>query len=583
MTQSQENTGPEEKRKLWKFITLMIVIFIGFAALIGKLFYIQIIQSEKYKDIARKQHEAKISVLAERGNLYDRNGIILATTTQSVSVAVDPNLFKDDDPAILKKRIALKDSICSLLAKITGENKNQYLDKINNSKLSFVWLAKGVPLESLSKLRLIKDKALIMITEPKRCLLHGNIGAQIIGFTNYENVGISGVEMLYDKYLKGTDGFIIMRRDAIGGLHQTADLPYLSPKNGNSVQLTIDIQLQKILEYEVNEGVKTTKSASGTAIAMNPSTGEILALATAPGIDPANPGANFLQNIKLRAISDVYEPGSTFKAIIAAAALDAGIYTPESVFNGFMGKLSFDKYTITDVHAIGYASLSDALKHSSNIIFAQVAQGIPDYKLYKYIRDFGFGMNTGIDLPGEVNGKIKKEKELNSISKKYLGFGYGMNVTAIQLINAYSVIANGGKLMKPFVVSSVKSDSGTVLYSAKPEKLRQVISTETSKKLTGLLVNVVDSGTGKSVRIDGINIAGKTGTTKIAEGGTYTQNYYATFIGFFPAESPKICLLVILEKPQGQYYAASTAAPIFRNIAVRYLNIKPEIYSSQVK
>lgn len=569
MKENNENTLTRRK-KFWKFWLLMAVINIGLLFVVARLFQVQILNAEQFKDKARRQHEAKITLSAQRGNIYDRNGKLLASTVKSVSVAVDPTLLKH------------KTEVCTILEKKTGVPASQYLEKIQNSKGSFVWLARALSPDKTTELAQLKDKGLIIIEEPKRHYYYGTAASQLIGCTDIDNKGLSGIEFGWDSLLRGNNGYMMMYRDGFGRLRPSADLPIIHASDGFSMQLTIDVELQRIAEFELMQGVQKAQAESGTVVAIDPNTGEILAMATYPSFNPNSPSTFNSANMRNRAITDVYEPGSTFKLITAAAAIEEGITTLEEKYNGFQGELHFSTYVIRDVHPIGIASFREGMVQSSNIILSSVAAKIPDYKFYKYIRDFGFGIVSGIDLPGEIPGKTQRAEQLSISAKRYVGFGYGLLSTPLQIANAYAAIANSGMMMKPFAIKSIYNAKGDRVSEFRPERIRRVVSEKTANQLIDVLHEVVEKGTGTGAKISGLSIAGKTGTSQQLVGGAYSKaDYNASFVGFFPIEKPRVCMLVFLDKPKTSIYGGSTAAPIFKNIALRWVSIDSKYFVTE--
>lgn len=572
---SSEYNGEEEqeesksKRHFWKLLFIFLILGFAFMALFARLFYLQVIKYEKYKELARHQQESRVQLKAERGNIYDRNGLLLASNISSISFAVDPTLIKDERSKV---------QICQALENKMGIPAEKTLEKINSARGSFVWLIRSLLPSEAIKLDSVSVKAFIKIEEPKRNYLYGLTASQVIGCTDIDNRGLTGIELGLDSSLRGRSGYMIMNRDATGKLMPSADLPKVMPVHGKLVRLTIDINLQKILEYELANGVRKAGAVSGTAIAIEPSTGEILAMDSYPSYNPSDLSQSGSGTMKNKSITDVYEPGSTFKLITAAAALNEGMVAPNTILDGYNGLLQFKDLQIRDDHPLGKISFEEALEKSSNIIFSTVANSLPSNLLYKYIRDFGFGYRSGIDLPGEVPGVVKKPDDFDMATKRFLGFGYGISVTPLQLLNAYAAIANDGILMKPHIIKEISDINGRVIYSSVPEKIRKVVSGNTVEELTKMLIGVVEKGTGISAAIPGVKIAGKTGTTQQITSGSYSKNNYtASFAGFFPAENPKIAMLIILDKPSGDYYGGSTAAPIFHAIAKSWIALNPEI------
>jgi cell division protein FtsI (penicillin-binding protein 3) len=560
--QNIEEKNEEPVRSLVKFWIILSLITLLLFVVIIRLFIIQVYDAERFKIRAEDQHQAKITLRAERGDIFDRNGKLLASTINSFSIAADPNVLET------------KYKACRELAHITGKTQGYFLRKINKAKGSFVWLVRGLSPVKAAKINKLDYKGIIKFKEPKRNFLYGKTGSQVIGITNIDNKGIAGIEKAYDTLLTGTSGFMIMQRNALGELHRTANLPLISPVNGNSIVLTIDIELQRIIEFELMKGVEKTKSASGTAIAINPETGEILAMASYPGYNQKTLSGQYSGTMKNKAITDAREPGSTFKLITAAAAVEEGIMSPETIVNGRGGILDFGKYAIRDDHPVGIVTFAEALEHSSNVVFAQVGDSIPKKKFYKYIRDFGFGNTLGIDILGEEEGRIPKPRQFYPFTRRYLSHGYEITATALQIVSAYATIANKGVLMRPYLVKKIINPYNEIIEEKKPQKIRRVVSEKTAEILTEMLCGVVENGTGKNAQISGLKIAGKTGTAQQVVGGKYSKSdYTGSFIGFFPADNPKIALIISFDRPRGVYYGGSTAAPVFRNVVTRWLAI----------
>ncbi len=556
-------------KKFWKFWVVMVAINIGLLVVIGRLLYIQTINADYYLERAKRQQQSKIALAPERGNIYDRNGNVLASNLKSVSIAVDPKVLKN------------KEDIAKIIEKNLGIDSKRILDKINSANGEFLWIVRRVMPDKVAELRKIKDRGLLLIDEPTRYYNYSSIGAQLIGCTSIDNRGLGGLELQYDSLLKGHPGYIIMYKDARGNLRPAVNLPAIDPINGSDIHLTIDIELQKIVEFELMQGVINAQAVAGTVVALNPNTGELLAVASYPGYNPNSTATYSADGMRNRAIADAYEPGSTFKSITASAGIEEKVAKPNDIFNGFGGRIQLANVTIRDEHPLGMATFEQGFRYSSNIILSQVAMKLPDQKFYKYIRDFGFGLPSHINLPGEISGRIPKFNNMNAIDKRYIGFGYGILVTPMQLVAAYSAIANDGILMKPYVVSGIVKNGDTIRQFS-PEKIRKTISKETAKTVTKLLCAVVDSGTGKLAHLQDLKIAGKTGTTQKMVSGSYSKsNYYASFVGYYPADNPQICLLVCLDRPQNSYYGGAVAAPVFKNIALRWASISPEILEEQ--
>jgi cell division protein FtsI (penicillin-binding protein 3) len=573
MTIENENNNSDNirEKKFWKFWLVMFIVTLGLFAVIYRLVSIQIISADKFKNIAKRQHESKVSLSSQRGKIYDRYGRLIASNLESVSIAADPNLLKN----IPKLASIMQDDL--------DIPREKTIRKINSAKGSFVWLARGVFPEKIMRIRELKEKGIIIINEPRRIYHYGLVCSQVVGFTDIDNNGLSGIELKHDSLLKGKSGYMIMNRDGIGRLRPAADLPLFPPVDGYSLKLTIDIEFQRIVEYELMKGVVSADAEAGTVIAIEPSSGEILAMATYPTFDPHLRSEKTQGNMRMRALTDSYEPGSTFKIITAAAAMEEKLVSEDDIFNGYGGVMKFKSFTIRDVHGIGEVTFRKAMEQSSNIIMSNVAHMIPDYTFYKYLRDFGFGIRSGIDFPGEAPGRLPKPEEYNSGSKRYMGHGYGLTVTPLQITNAYSTIANKGVLMKPYLVKSIFDLNGNPVYDSKPEQVRRVISENTALRLNDLLKGVVNNGTGKTVRVENLQVCGKTGTSQQVVDGVYSKsNYNASFAGFFPAENPKVAMIVILDRPRSSIYGGAVSGPIFKNIALRWASVSDEIKSGNL-
>lgn len=356
----------DPRNKIWKFSFLMIIIGICFLMVVVRLINVQILNADDYKHRAEIQHKSRIELSANRGDIVDAFDRPVATTYVAYTVAADPSVVQDPE------------RIANLVFNQTGISKTKLLKKLRKKDDQYVVLAKQLYPNQVSDLKKIKDRGLILIPQPKRLFVYGETLSQIIGLTDNENKGQSGIELTWDKYLKGQSGFIIMSRDGLSRLKPAADLPVSPAKDGNSLELTIDIELQKIVEYELKKGVINSDAASGTVVIIEPQTGRILSMASYPTFNPNSKEGNKPENRRIRAITDSYEPGSTFKMITAATALDIGHLTENTIYNGFKGYHAGNHFRIRDVHPLGMVPFKEAIIHSSNIIFGQVANEIKD-------------------------------------------------------------------------------------------------------------------------------------------------------------------------------------------------------------
>ncbi len=522
----------------------------------------QVVEGARYREIAKKQYESKVELRAERGRFYDRHGRDIAGMMKRTSFAADPTMI--EHPQLVSQ----------LLSAAAGDSAGYYLKKIRRTKGRFVWLARGINTALYPDLDTIHDVGLIRVHEPKRNFLYGPYAAQVIGTTDIDNNGLTGLEMQYDSLLRGRSGFVIMQRDGRGRLRPGVDPERDAPQDGKGLELTIDIELQRVAEEELRRGVRETGAESGTVIAIEPATGQVLAMASIPSFNPNRLDRASSADIRIRAITDQYEPGSTMKAITAAALIEENKIRPTDQVDGLGGRLQIPRHVVIDDHPVGKTTFSIALEQSSNVVFASVVTRLDDRTYYKYVRDFGFGIPTGIDLPGEIRGILKRPNKFDETTKYFMAYGYEMSATALQVLNAYSTIANGGVMMEPYVVGAIRAANGDVLREFKPQLIRRVISERTAETMADMLVGVVENGTGKNARIPGVRIAGKTGTAQQLVGGTYSrESYTASFVGFYPANNPRVAMIVMLDKPKTSIYGGSTAAPIFRRIVQKTMTM----------
>ncbi len=569
------NTDKQQvlKIKFWKFRMIMIIISLSLIIVLVKLFEIQIINHKKYSEIAKKQHHTKVEINPSRGIIYDKNGNILSKDLLSISIACDPSLFKSNKPVDQEKIYKQLMEICNELALISNYPSDYYFQKIINSNSQFIWLLRHQQPQKVEKLKKIKSRGLILIEEQRRYYPYSELAAQVIGCTNIDHIGISGIEKSMDSILRGNSGYMYLHRDGLGYLHPSASLPVQEAQHGSNVYLTIDINFQQIVEFELKQGIEKYAAESGLVIAMNSSTGEIIAIASFPNFDPNESKRQNLTNLRIKGISDTYEPGSTFKLITAAMALEEKIISYNEIFDAYNGLYQTNSFVIRDEHPLRDADLATAFKFSSNIVFAQIAARLKNQTIINYLKKFGFGSIIGIELPGEAKGKIPDADKLNYHDKLYLGFGYGLTISPLQLLVAYNSIANSGKLIKPYIVDKIASQNGELIFQNSTSIIGNTISESTAKALINLLVNVVESGTGRNAKIKGLKIAGKTATSQQYESGNYSKEFYnASFIGFFPAEAPKITMIVLIERPKSEIYGGATSAHIFKKIVQKWMN-----------
>lgn len=556
---------PQQKDYKYRLLMVKIVFLLMFVAAAARLVQIQLLESGKYQEIARKQYEARVPLTAQRGNIYDRNGNVLVANSQFVSFAADPKIAGEDARFIAKE-----------FSKVTGKPEREYIVKLQSSK-RFVWMERHMRPDIAEQIPLKKMGGIVKMNEAMRIYHYDELAGQVLGATNIDNVGVSGIEQQFNDVLRGVDGFVIMQKDGLGRKRPSVDYPREEAVNGHSIELTIDLQYQSIADEELKKGVARTQADAGLVVMMRPNTGEILAMANYPMVN-----LNKVQSsdaLKNRIISDMYEPGSVFKIVTASAALESEVTTLERKFYAENGKYRIEYpgkkiRLINDSHPMRDVTFLEAMAYSSNIVMAKVSDLIGPERLYTQARDFGFGMGTGIELPAESNGQLKKTSEWSMASLNSISYGYEVGVTPLQIISAYSAIANDGMLMKPYIVQREKDELGQEVYAGQPQMIRRVMPKQVNEQVKQMLESVVEYGSGSAVKNAGVRIAGKTGTSRKHVNGKYEEgSYNASFVGFFPVEKPEIVCLVMLEKPKaGGYYGATASAPIFKAIADRIIN-----------
>jgi cell division protein FtsI (penicillin-binding protein 3) len=536
------------------------VFCVLFAAVVVKLFVIQVMDAEKYKIAAKKQYETKVVLYPSRGLIFDRNMNLLVSNSYRVSLAVDPNMVEEPE------------KLADILANKFNKSRDEYLQKITAENTSFIYLERKVAPENVGGLDTLQIPGLIVMTEPTRVYNYGYLASQILGFTNNENQGQMGIEMSLNDKLAGKDGFMIMQRDGKGNTRPALNYPRKEPVKGNNIVLTLDINIQRIAEEELSKGVREFNADGGKVVVLSTQTGEILGMSSYPTFDPNNISSADTVGMRNKVLSDIYEPGSTFKLITAAGSLEENLVDVSTIINTQAG----GDFTVKDEHASSSMTFQQALEQSSNVGMMRTARMLGSERIYKYARDFGFGIYTGVELPGENRGLLKRPVDFTPQTLEYMSIGYQVMVNGMQLAAAYATIANNGMMMAPYVVKRELGLDGKVVFENKPTEVRQVISQTTAQKINMLLYGAVQRGTGTIAKVEGVNVSGKTGTSQRLVNGQYSSaSHNASFVGFFPSENPVILIAVIIDNPKsGQYYGGAVSAPIFRNIATRIVGYK---------
>ena len=542
------------KRKV--IVVSLILLFV--CLIIIKLFYLQIIKHSSTGNYVNKIVNIKSIQKPRRGFIFDRNGNLLASSIRKYIVFLDGKMIKNKD--IEKVRNFLKE--------YNIEINDNHIEKIKKGKSSYIPIAKGIDETIVLDIQKHLIDGIGFEQQYIRQYPEGRLASHIIGKTDFEGIGTAGIEGYCNGILSGEE--IVYKKYTIGNKKIFAEeIQDDENINGKDICLTIDRRVQFILEQELKEALKKTKSSKAVGIIENPNNGEILAMASVPDFDP-NGKIKSNEELKNNAVSLVIEPGSTFKIVVLSACLEEKKLKPTDKINCENGKFKVADGYIRDHEKQKIISVARAIEVSSNIGSAKMAMVLESKLFYEYIKKFGFNSKSGIDLNGEEKGLLKEVKNWSGRSLHTISFGQEISTTPLQIINAFCAIANGGTLLKPKIIKSIDNED-------LPEKsiVRTVISEETASKVRKILKGVIDNGTGKSAKVDGYSVAGKTGTAQKRDpktGKYSTEHYYASFCGMIPADKPEIVILVALDEPSGSYYAASVVAPVFNKIAQRALD-----------
>ncbi|MBN1638060.1 MAG: transpeptidase family protein, partial [Ignavibacteriales bacterium] len=454
---------------------------------------------------------------------------------------------------------------------VFNKSESHYRNKIMNGKNN-VLLEKKVPKEKAILFRDFFADGLITESDYTRIYPYGSMASHILGYVNKQNIGVAGIENKYNDILHGQNGLLFIEKD-VTGKPVSINEEFSNPvKNGNNIILTINKSYQRILEEELEKGLKQYKGNSATGIITNPNTGEILAIANIPNYDPNNYNL-FTDNARRnRAVTDTYEPGSTIKPIVLSFLIEENIINENQHVKTESGYYEHNGISIRDSESFETMRVKEILEKSSNIGMVKLTQNLEPNLMYKYLRDFGFGNQTSINLPSEAPGVLKKPANFSKYTKASMSFGYELSVTPLQLITAYCALVNGGKLYRPMIIKSIKDEKGNIVENFEPVQIRKVLSDSTSKKMRNLMVGVIENGTGKNARLENVFVGGKTGTTEKLVNKTYSSKVnISSFIGFFPADDPKVVCLIIINEPQEERFGGKVSAPIFKNVAERLI------------
>ena len=537
-----------------------------------RLAQVQLVRHEHYSNRALRQQERTLALNPVRGSIFDSRGRILAESVAAESIYADPQAIAD--PRATARRLAaipgLRVNARDLETKLRGSG-------------GFVWIARQIPMEVSAQVRRLKIGGVDFIEEHRRAYPRSSLAANVVGYVGVDGSGLAGIEHSFDRHVRGKPGRVTVLRDARRGTYLVGAEGANRPVNGNNVILTIDAVVQFIAEKALTRAVTRYRAASGSAIVMDARDGSIIAMASQPTFDP-NRFIEFPQSSwKNRNVQDMFEPGSTFKIVAAAAGIEERIVTPSQIIDCGDGAIRIADVEIGEHGGsrFGFLTFEDVLARSSNVGTIRVAQWLGDRKMYDYARRFGFGEKTGIELPGETGGLLRPTSRWSLVSSASISIGQEIGATPLQVVRAMAAIANGGMSVQPRVVDRVVDSEGETIFKPERAAPKRVISERTAAVLNEMLKRVVSQGTGSQAALAEHVVAGKTGTAqKAVRGGYSPDRVVASFAGYVPADRPRLVILVAVDEPRGEQYGGAIAAPAFREIAeaaLRYLRVPPSV------
>ena len=549
------------KRGRARLFTLMLVLWA--AIVVARLVQIQIADGSRYRAKAQRQQERRLEIAAQRGSILDREGRELAVSVETTSIYAVPDEIDD-----------ARDAARSLSA-VLEMRPRDVLERLQSEK-GFVWIRRQIEPEVAARVAALKLRGIHMVPEPKRFYPKGHLASAVLGFVGTDAVGLAGLEYVYDRTIRGKSGELVALTDARRSRYGEAETARSRPaQEGASLVLSLDSGLQFAAERELAATMREHRAASGSVVVLDPWNGEILAMASAPDFDPNEFQASPAESRRNRVIADAYEPGSTFKIVTGALALENGLVSLDEIIETGDGTIRVANTTIAESqgHRYGALTLAGIFERSSNIGIIRIGLRLGAARLFTGAGAFGVGQSTGVDLPGENIGIFRALSRWSALSNAEISMGQEVSLNALQLARITAAVANGGRLIHPHLVTRIIEPGGAARPVTIPEPTR-VISETTARSISRILVGVVDRGTGTKAAIPGFSVAGKTGTAqKAGVGGYQTGRHVPNFAGFAPAERPRCVAVVVIEEPQGKYYAADVAAPLFARVVAQALGI----------
>jgi len=575
----RESDGPDEAfENSWRRLVRRRLLIVGVALVLwavgieARLVFLQVVEHPAYLTKAHNQQMRVFEPAAKRGDLFDRNGEMLAISVDADTISVNPRAVTDVTGTI--------DALCGVFGDCSPKDRTDLIRTVSTSKAFFAYIRRGVSPAVGARVAALELQGVEVRVESRRYYPNKNLAAHLLGYVGRDNNGLGGIEQAYDSTIRGKKGRVLLLRDS--KQQSVESRVELEPTAGASLELTIDQYLQHIAERELQAGVQRHGAASGTLIALNPSTGEILALANYPTFNPNTPGAFAVEERRNRAVQEIYEPGSTFKIVTAAAAIEEGVMGVNDMIDTAPGFIKIgSRKPIYDVgNRSGLMTFDDVMVRSSNVGAIKIGWQVGAERLNRYVRRFGFGEIHAPDFRGVSGGIVWRPELLDASALASVSMGYQVSVTPMQMAAATAAVANGGTLFEPRLVRAVIRDGVREVIDSKP--LRQAVAPITAAALTTIMEGVVERGTGKGAQVAGYQVAGKTGTTKKSVPGGYSStDYIGSFTGFIPSRRPALAVLVVIDSPTiGGYYGGTVAAPVFQRFseaALRHLGVAPTI------
>jgi cell division protein FtsI (penicillin-binding protein 3) len=561
--------APDWRSTLRGRIVFAAVVFAAWAlAIEGRLVILQVVEHDDMVEQAERQQMRTRTLAAKRGDIVDRRGRVLATSVDADTIYAVPSAIADEAAAVRK--------LCGAFGDCTARERQDLLERLKKQR-NFAYVRRQVPRDVAARVEALNLEGVGFVKESHREYPNNELAAHVLGFVGIDSQGLNGLESAYDSIIRGKPGQVLVTIDAHRRGFNRFEKP---PTAGATIELTIDEVLQHIAERELHAGVIENRALGGTAIVMDPRTGEILAMANEPTFDPNDYRQATEIARRNRAVQDLYEPGSTFKVVTASAAIQEKVMPVDALINVSGGRMNIGSRVVRDTHDYGILSFTDVIVKSSNVGAIRIGFQLGTDRLSDYVQRFGFGRPVSPDFPSESPGIVWERTKWTESALASVSMGYQVGVTPIQMASAVSSVANGGKYIEPRVVRAVYRDGRRLVV--KPKVLRETVSADTAASMTRIMEQVVERGTATLAKIPGYTIAGKTGTANKLANGRYSSDTYASFVGFMPSNDPKITVLVVLDSPRGNngHFGGPVSAPIFRRIAeeaMRYLGVPRSI------